>query len=135
MAKRQAIATTGGGEMIPRDLIAFNKDRTDAYDDFVRLLPIQNGSFTVTTSQYKITLDLPNLKTLRMNQIYLEIALTPGFTSTSGSDTFASILPQFVGLITCVIDRVTIWVGSGTFCDLYTNDLRNSLQYWLCSNP
>ncbi len=63
-----------------------------------------------------------------------EMDLTPGFTSTDGADTFATVKPQFVPLIPSIISRVTITIGSTTLLDIYGNDLRWNLQYWLKSN-
>ena len=83
MSKRQAVAPSTGGPTIPSDLIAFNKQPTDAYDDFTILLPSQLTDITVTNSGVqKIKMELPNIKSLRLNQIMLECTLTPGFTST-----------------------------------------------------
>jgi hypothetical protein len=93
MSKRVAVAPTSTpSTRIPSDLIAFNKEPTDVYDDFTVLLPSQLSTITVTTGNDKIKLELPNLKSLRLNQIMVECTVTPGFSSTSGSDTYASIV-------------------------------------------
>ncbi len=134
MAKRQAVPPTSQVSRLPRDLIAFNKESTDVYDDFTVLLPTQTGSITVNDSGQKITMELPNTKSLRFNQIMLELTITPGFTSTNGADNYAAVLPKFVPLIPSILDRFTIFVGSATFCDNYENALRWNLQYWTKSN-
>jgi hypothetical protein len=134
MAKRQKIASTAPSGVVPRDLIAFNKPSADPYDAFTVLYPAQQQPITVGSTLQKITIDLPNIKSLRFNQIMLDVTLTPGFTSTSGSDNFGNINPQFVGVIGSIIDRFTINVGSTTLCDVYGNSLRYQLQYWMRSN-
>src|ERR1043165_3747646 len=110
MSKRVAVSPSAPpSTRIPSDLIAFNKQPIDVYDDFTVLLPSQLSSITVTTGNDKIKLELPNLKSLRLDMV--ECTVSPGFTSTSGNDTYASILPQFVPLIASIINRFTIFVG------------------------
>jgi hypothetical protein len=119
---------------LPQDVMSYQKQPTDIKDDLIRIIPSQTSPLTVTSTSQKLTIDFPQLKTVRMNRIMFECAVTPSFTSTSGSDTFSSLAPQFVPLIPSIISRFTIFVGSATLCDNYANDLRWNLQYWLRSN-
>ena len=133
MAKRQAVPA-GSKFVIPPDLVAFCKQPSDAYDSFIRLTPSQTSPLTVTTSEVRLQMEIPNTKSLRLNNIMAEMDLTPGFTSTDGDDKFADVKPQFVPLIPSIISRVTVNIGSTTLLDIYGNDLRWNLQYWLKSN-
>jgi len=136
MAKRQALPPTSASTpRLPKDLLAFNKEVTDVFDQFTVLIPQQTSPITVGTTVQKVKMELPNTKSLRLDQVMLECTLLPGFSSTSGSDTFNTIRPQFVPLIPSILNRVTMFVGSATFFDNYANDLRYNLQYWTSSNP
>lgn len=134
MAKRQAVAPTAGGPVLPSDLIAFNKQPTDVNDEFMVILPAQTGAITVGSTSVKAIVDIPNVKSMRLPCFMVEMDLTPSFTSTDVKDTFATILPQFVPLIASVINRFTMTARSTTLCDVYGHDLRLQLQYWLRSN-
>jgi hypothetical protein len=132
MSKRQAIQSSVG---VPADLLSYQKVPTDVHDDLIRVIPSQTSPVVVGNGLQKLTVDFPNMKTIRMGKMWLECTLTPSFTSTSGSDTWANTTPSFVPLIGSIINRWTWFVGSTTFCDNYANDLRWNLQYWLRSNP
>lgn len=131
-AKRQAMQAGIG---VPADLLSYQKLPTDVHDDLIRIIPSQTSPLVVGSTIQKLTVDFPNTKTIRMSKVFLECTLTPSFTSTSGSDTWANTAPSFAPLIASIIQRFTVFVGSATFCDNYTNDLRWNLQYWLRSNP
>jgi len=128
--KKQAVASSVG---LPQDVLTFQKTPTDLHDDLIRVIPSQTSPITVTSSLQKITVDFPNTKTIRMNNMILEMVVTPSFTTTA-SDTWSSLTPSFVPLMPSLISRWTMFIGSATLCDNYTNDLRWNLQYWMRSN-
>lgn len=132
MAKRQVQQAPLA---LPQQLYTYTKQPTDVRDELIRIIPSQTSPLLVTGDGTKLTIDFPKNKSIRMAKLLFECQVTPSFTSTSGSDTFSSLLPQFVPLASSIIKRWTFFVGSTVFCDNYENALRWNMQYLLRANP
>ena len=119
---------------LPADVPAYRAQPTDVVDVLTRIIPSQTSAITVGSTQQKLKIELPNVKTARMGQMIVQCDISAAFSSTDNSDTYAGVVPTFVPLISSIIQRWTLTLGSVIFCDNYANDLRTNLQYWLRSN-
>src|SRR5690348_11797151 len=108
---------------------------TDAYENMLVLYPLTSGGINVSSQSVKVQWEVPNLLALKLDDIWIECNYTPNFTSTSGSDTFASVQPAFVPFRgPSSIERITVTIGSNTAMDYYGNNLMNNIALNLQNN-
>src|SRR5579872_207513 len=95
---------------------------SDCYELLQWTTPTTPTSQLITSSGIKSTFILPNLVGIKLASLELQCNLTVNFTSTSGSDTFASIQPAFCPYRgVSQVERVTIRVGSNVVADMYSH--------------
>jgi hypothetical protein len=108
---------------------------TDAFEQINVIYPLTSGSINVSQQSVKVQFEIPNLLSIKLDDIWIECNYTPGFSSTSGSDTWTSLQPSFVPWRgPSSIERITLTIGSNTALDYYGNALMNNLVMNLQNN-
>ena len=108
---------------------------TDAYERELYINPLQSTGFTVTNQSYKVQFIIPNVLSVKLDEIWLKCNFTPSFTSTNGGDTFAIVQPAFVPWVgPSSIERIQVTIGASTALDRYGTNLAYNLQNNLVLN-
>ena len=102
-----------GPANLPTDLVPYRTSWSDVTSKLIKVIPhnISPITYNGTNNSTYLKVIFPNLKSMRANQVILGCQLSANFTSTSMSDTFASLSPQFVPNISSLIGRITMRSG------------------------
>jgi hypothetical protein len=102
VAKRQTV--------IPPEYVATLKPGCQSFEQILKIQPLIT-SFNSQTVPYKIVVEMPNVN-YRLNEVYLEAAVTVTFTSNDVKDTYATVEPTICRYATSLINQVRLLAGS-----------------------
>lgn len=122
--------------MLPNDYTPLAFPVTDAYERILYLNPTQSPVFTVQQGNYfQVQFEIPNILSIKLDEIWLKCNFTPGFTSTNGGDTFATVQPAFVPWVgQSSIERMWATIGGANAFNQYQTHLAANVQMNLMNN-
>ena len=117
---------------IPNEYFSNLKPGCESFEQILKVQPLITA-FTATNVPYKIVVELPNVN-FRLNEMFLEAAITGTMTSNNGGDSVATVLPAVVPYATSMINQARLIAGSTEVLNFRQVNTRYNWQQNMMTN-